>query len=141
MGLLKFKRYKAKMFNDKGEHIKDKWFSNFAKTFEFKNKAFNIKHKDATFFDTKGFFYDTRYYLYNIDNPDPFKLEKKVKPVMDSETYNLMLKTNIAKKLNDISKSGFLDFLKEPKNLIMAVVSLILFYLVSTGQLNSIISG
>jgi hypothetical protein len=129
-----FKIYFAKMFDEKGEHIKDIQIKKFSKIFNFENKSYNIKLKNSSHFDTKGIFWDRRFFIYNISNPDPIILDKKAEPKIEPELYNIMLETETAKKLNNLSKKGFKDLLTL-KNLLIASAIIVGIYLFSTGKL------
>lgn len=141
MGLLGFKVYKAKMFNDKGEFVKHIWFPIYAKNFQWKDKAYLIDIKNASYDDKKGLLWDTRYFYYNISNIMPLILNKNIDSKITPELINIMLKTEIAKKLNDTNKTGVFAFLSKPKNLLIIGIIIVVIYLLSTGKLQSLIGG
>lgn len=141
MGLLNITIHKAKFFNENGEYIKDIKIPKNEKTFEFNGGSYNVKRKDISYFEKKGVLYNTRFYFYNEKNCDPFVLKSNPAIALSPSMYNTMLKTKIAKDLNDVNKKGIFDMFKDPKILIGGLVVLIFIYLASTGQLQTLIRG
>lgn len=134
MGLLGFKLYYAKIFDENGQFVKNIWFPKFEKTFKYKSKSYNVKTKEASYYDAKGLLWDNRYYIYNISNPDPILLDKKAEPIIDPEMYNIQLENQTAKKLNDLAKGSWfknLDF----KTVITIGAVVVGAYLLLTGKL------
>ncbi|MFW6129931.1 MAG: hypothetical protein ACOC56_02030 [Atribacterota bacterium] len=134
MGLVTL--YFAKMYDEKGKHIKDIHFDNFKNTFKFKNRSYNIRRKEGSYFFKKGILIDKVFYQYNISNTEPFILEKKPTHTnISPEDYNTMLESKITKDLNNLAKRSDLMALLQPKYIIGAIVVLGIIYFASTGQL------
>ena len=94
MSITNVKKRIAVFYDDKGEQLGKKAFSKTSKSFDYAGKSFNIFQDDATFTTTKRWYWDVEQYHYNINNPNPFLLNKKHEPIMDSEMYNIQLKTD-----------------------------------------------
>lgn len=132
MSLTNIKLYYAKIFDEKGQFIKNQRFAPYNNVFSYKNKSYNIILKDISYFDIKGILWTNRYYFYNLSNPNPLILDKKCEPVLSPELYNIMLETTTAQKLNDLSKSKFkLDF----KIILLIGAIIVGGYLLLTGKL------
>jgi len=132
MSLTNIKLYYSKFFDEKGQFIKNQRFAPYSKVFSFKDKSYNVDLRDASYFDSKGILWTNRYFMYNLSNPDPLILNKKMEPIISPEIYNIMLETKTAQKLNDLSKPRFnLNF----KTLIIIGVVIVAGYLLATGKL------
>jgi hypothetical protein len=124
----------AKIWDNNGEFIKNKRFNKNKKSFQLDDKTFNIKTKEGSFYDDNKLFYNRRFYQYNIDCPDPLKINSKVEPLINSTDYNTLLETRHLQKLNDVNKKGLfgnLDF----KTIIAIGAIIVIGYLILTGNL------
>lgn len=130
-----FKLHFAVFFNENGEYITTKYISKTKKKFNYKNKTYNIRRKEASYFERKGIIYDRRYYFYNIGNPDPFKLTKPKKIILDPEQYNTILKTKVMKDLNTV-KNPILQKL-DTKTVIFIIAGIgIIGYIIYNGGIS-----
>lgn len=127
------KRYWAWFYDDRGEFIGKSRFSKYDSKFKFKNKQFNVIRDKATEVKLDYVLWEKRVYQYNINNPNPFILDKKHEPIINSEVYNIHLETKIIKDLNDLSKSG-LSALLTPRNIIIALILIGIITYVATGH-------
>lgn len=132
MGLITL--YYGRIFDEEGKHLTDKFFRKSKNTFEYRDKSFNIKRDNPSYIEDKGLLVDKRYYHYNISCPDPLKLNEKAKPIITPEMYNTQLKTNIAKRLNEVNTSGILDDIGM-KEVLFGLGALVLIYFLLTGGL------
>ena len=123
----------AVFYDDKGEEIGKKSFSKTDKTFKYKGRSYNNYHDEATFTTIKRWYWDIELYHYNINNPNPMVINKKVEPILDSETYNVMLETKVIRDLNNVGAKGLLANIT-PLQIIIGVVILVVVYLFATGQ-------
>lgn len=128
----------ATFYDDKGEYLGKKNFSKKAKNFEYgtsKNKGLYNVILNASFRETSIFplLWKRRTYFYNISNSNPLVLNKKAEPLLSPEMYFIQIKTEIAKKLNDLAKTGFLEYLT-PRNIIIGIVVLVLLYFIASGK-------
>jgi hypothetical protein len=124
----------AKIWDNNGEFIKNKRFNKNKKSFQLDDKTFNIKTKEGSFYDDNKLFYNRRFYQYNIDCPDPLKINSKVEPLINSTDYNTLLETRHLQKLNDVNKKGLfgnLDF----KTILAIGAIIVVGYLLLTGNL------
>jgi hypothetical protein len=124
----------AKIWDNNGEFIKNKRFNRNKKSFQLDDKTFNIKTKEGSFYDDNKLFYNRRFYQYNIDCPDPLKINSKVEPLINSTDYNTLLETRHLQKLNDVNKKGLfgnLDF----KTILAIGAIIVVGYLLLTGNL------
>lgn len=134
MGLNLFKITYAKIWDEKGEFLKNVKIKPKKKLFNYDDKSFNIKLKDASYYNDNKLFYNRRFYQYNVDCPDPIKINKKVEPLINSDDYNTMLETKQLKKLNELEKKGLfgnLDF----KTILAIGAVIVVGYLILTGNL------
>lgn len=107
MSITAIKKRIAIFYDDKGEQIARKGFSKTANTITYGNRSFNVFHDKASTTLIKRWYWNVEQYHYNINNPNPFMLNKKCEPILDSENYNIQLNTKVARDLNDLSKKGF----------------------------------
>jgi hypothetical protein len=132
MSITNVKKRVAIFYDDKGEQLGKKGFSKVAKTFDYCGNSYNVFADNASFTTIKRWYWDVEQYHYNINNPNPFLLNKKCEPILDSEMYNVQLKTKVARELNDLSKSGLkLDF----KTVLIGLGILVVVYMVLTGAI------
>ena len=131
MSITNIKRRIAVFYDDKGEQIGRKGFSKTAKLVNFQDKAFNVYHEaSSTLY--KRWYWDINQYHYNINNPNPLILNKKCEPVLDSEVYNVQLKTKVMRDLNDLAKGNFNI---SPKMIIICVIIIAVAYMIATKQI------
>lgn len=126
--------YYGRFFDEEGKHLDDKFFRKSNDTFEYSGKAYNIKRDCPTYTEKKGLLINKRYYYYNISNSDPIKINKKVEPIIDPQMYNIQLKNNIAKKLNEVNTTGLLDKIGI-KEILIGLGAIALIILLLTGNL------
>jgi hypothetical protein len=134
MSITNVKKRIACFYDDKGEFLSKKGFSKTAKTFDYDGKSYNIYQDDATATKVKRWYWDLEEYHYNINNPNPMLLNKKAEPILDSEMYNIQLKTKVARDLNDLSKKGLfanLDF----KTAMVILIVIVVIYMLATGKI------
>ena len=134
MGLNLWQWTYAKIWDNNGEIFKNVRINKHKKQFNVGDKSFNIKTKEGSYYNDNKLFYNRRFYQYNIDCPDPLKLNEKVEPLINSTDYNTLLETKHLKSLNDINKGNWfknLDF----KTIIAVVGAVVVLYLLATGQL------
>lgn len=122
-------------YDDKGEYIGKKGFSKTDKSFDFAQGSFNVVPEKVTYTEVKRWYWDVHIYHYNINNPNPFNFSKKVEPIMDAELYNIMLKTKIARDLNDLAKGNRWDWLNF-KTIAIAAVIIGILYALFQGKLH-----
>lgn len=132
MSITGIKKRIACFLDDKGEFIGKKSFSNTQETFDYGNKSYNVFHKLQSYVIIKRWYWDLEIYFYNINNPNPLILNKKLEPVLSSEMYNIQLKTKVARDLNNLAGGFKLDF----KTIMIGLAILIVVYLIATGKIN-----
>lgn len=133
MAILPIKLRYAYFYDDKGEYLGRTKFSKWNPTLRYKNKAYNVLEQDATKTLIKGWFWDKEIYQFNINNPNPFLLDKKHEPVMNSEVYNAQLETKVIKDLNDLSNDSFMKYLT-PQNIILFIAVIVIAYYLLSGH-------
>lgn len=118
------KLYYAKFFDERGEYITDKIFRKYNETFKFKNRRYNIELKEGSYYEVSSIplLLKKRYYFYNLSNSNPIKLDKKGEPIINPNIYNTIIESEEAKKLNNLHKGTLMNFLSEPKNIIILVI-------------------
>lgn len=132
-----FKQYYAKIFDSRGEFLKNKNFSKYDTTFKFRNRRFNVNAQKGSFYEvtTIPFLLKKRYYFYNYDNPDPLILQKNVEPLINPELYNTIIENEEAKKLNNLHKKNLLNMI-DPKIIIGVLIALgVGIYLLQGGSI------
>lgn len=75
-----------------------------------------------------------RTYTYNIDNPFPFRFDKKGEPIINPKLLKIHLETKVAQDLNDLPKKGFLSKLLTPRNIAIALALVVVIWYVSTHK-------
>lgn len=131
------KLFYGKIFNDRGEFLKNQYFKKYEPTFKFKSKRYNINLQKGSFYEVTSipFILKKRFYFYNINNPDPLCLDKKVEPIMNPDLYNTIIENEEAKKLNNLHKKNLLSFL-EPQHIIIILIALgVGIYLLQGGSI------
>lgn len=132
-----FKQYYGKFFDSNGEFIGNKKFKRTDEHFKYKNRRYNNKPQKASYYEVTAIplILKKRYYFYNIEISDPILMNKQYKPIIEPELYNLMIETEQAKKLNDLSKKGLLTLL-DPKIIIGILIGLgLLAYFLQGGSI------
>lgn len=132
MNITGIKNYWAYFYNDRGEYVGRKSFSQKERTFKYGNRSYNIILKEGTETKFDYFLWERRIYYYNINNPNPIKMDKKAEPILDAEVYNQFLETKVIKDLNDIS-SGLGQYLT-PRNIIIGIIIIGVLIYVGTGH-------
>lgn len=104
------KLFYAKFFDEKGDFIGNKKFNKFDSSFKFKKRRYNIERQKGSYYETSSipFILFKRFYIYNINNSNPIKLDKKSEPIIEPEIYNTIIESEEAKKLNNLHNKGFL---------------------------------
>lgn len=135
MGLrLMIKRYGV-LYDNRGEELKKIRFKANDTTFKYKERQFNIEENKLSVFKIKGLLFDYYYYFYNIDCPSGFLFDKRKSVIIDSETYNIMLETKLAKQLNDLSKFNLSDYITFTNIVIVCAVIGVIWYFASGGTI------
>lgn len=133
MGLIWFlKLKKAKMFDDKGEFVENVLFSAKETTFKYRKGSYVIDLNCPSYFDDTNYLWDTRYFFYNIGNPSPKILSKKEQPIINADVFNVIMETDIMRKLNELSKDGLQKYLTF-RNIIIVVGGILVYYYISTN--------
>jgi hypothetical protein len=133
MNLTGITLYRAMLYDDAGEHVTTVKFKRNDKTFTHKKRTYNIMLDKATQFTEENLLFEKRFFQYNINNPNPFLLNKKAEPIVDAEVYKIQLETKILKDLNDLSKGG-LAALLTPRNIIIGLIVIGVLVYLSTGH-------
>lgn len=104
------KLFYAKFFDARGDFIGNKRFKKFESTFKYKNRRYNVEMQKGSYYETTTipFILFKRFYIYNLEDPNPIKLDKKSKPILEPEIYNTIIESEEAKKLNNLHKKGLL---------------------------------
>jgi hypothetical protein len=123
---------KAIIYDKKGNWYKTVNITHKHNFFYVKDRAYNII-LEGSYFRIKGVLWNTDYYFYNIDNANPYIFDKNGLPVLNTILYNVNLKTEVAKKLNDANKYGWLSELMTPRNIIIGIILIAVIYYFSTG--------
>jgi hypothetical protein len=133
MSITGIKRRVACFYDDKGEFLGKKGFNKKASLLDYKDRSYNVLQTGVTSTPVKRWYWDLEQYHYNINNPNPLNLSKRVEPILSSEMYNIQLKTKVARDLNDLAKPGFkFDF----KTVMIIVAILAVIYALSTGAID-----
>jgi len=133
MVITDIKKYYALIFDKKGNYLKKIKINRKDSTFKYGNKRYNIILNDVSWFKRKTILFNHYYYFYNINNPMPLNILSNIEPVMDSELYNIMLDTKVAKDLNNLPFSFNMDMLKNPKIIFIIIIIVIAIIYFSTG--------
>jgi len=134
MGLRLWVSTYGKIWDNNGELIRNKKFNKNKKSFQVEDKTYNIDTQNGSYFDDNKFFYNRRFYQYNVDTPDPIKMNKKIEPLINATDYNTLIETKHLQKLNDVNKKGLfgnLDF----KTILAIGAVIVAGYLMLTGNL------
>ena len=127
-------KHYALFFQDDGTYIGKTKVKFTEPTFIYSNRSYNFKPDICSKIKLTRFFSTHKFYLYNINNPDPYLLNKVPSPVMDSRVYKSTLENKLVEELNNLSKSGFLEWLMQPKVLITILVIGVIIWYFATGQ-------
>lgn len=133
MSITQIVRRIAYFYDDKGRFVGKKTFRKTDSLITFQGRKFNVNY-NATWTYFNRWYWDLEVYQYNLNNPDPFLLNKKCQPLMSSEQYNIQLETKVARDLNDLAKGNFLANLNWTYILIGLGV-IIALYLLATHQI------
>lgn len=133
MSITQIVRRIAYFYDDKGRFVGKKTFRKTDSLITFQGRKYNINY-NATWTYFNRWYWDLEVYQYSLNNPDPFLLNKKGEPLMNSEQYNIQLETKVARDLNDLSKGNFLANLNWKAILIIGGI-LVLAYLLYTKQI------
>lgn len=138
-------RHKAVFFDDNGVCVGQKRLKYSDSTFVFQGRGFNFMPLNSSFFKVVNIFSKTKFYFYNINNPMPLLIKKSIDPVVNSEAYGVFLRTDILKKLNDLSKKNWLSELLTPRNMIIALILIVVIWFFASGhslsELSSVLSN
>lgn len=121
-----FWSYRAFFFDEKADYHGRAKFKKNQSTFKYGKGAYNVDLKNGSYWEDRPLFvplWKRKTYLYPVNSSNPYRLDGKQQPPISPELYNINLETEIAKKLNDLSKKGFSEYLT-PKNIIIALVLL-----------------
>lgn len=127
----------AYFYNSKGIYQGRQKFKKKDTTIEFRKKRYNIDFEDGFVHTEKRALGITKYYkcFYYIGNSNPLRLGAKLEPDLTPELYNTMFTSKVAQDLNNFSKKG-LEFLKDPKIIIMILITIAaIWYFASGGTL------
>lgn len=126
----------AWIIDDKGEPMD---FLNIGKgdTFNYKHGkktgTYNILIKEATMIKANTPFAKRRIFFYNVNNPNPLKLDKKLQPLLTPEQYKIQLETHILSELNNLANDGIGKYLTF-KNILIALIVIAVIIYVATGH-------
>jgi hypothetical protein len=126
------------MFDERGEKHGKKSFKRKDTTFKYGKGSYNIDFQNSTYEEDNPIWlgiWKRRSYFYNTHNSNPIKLDKKAEPPISPELYNINLETEVAKKLNDLSKGKLADFITARNVLIALAAGGVFWYLKSTGKI------
>lgn len=104
MSITGITKLEAAFYDDRGIELGKKSFKSTDKTIEFLDRRFNVKLKEASYTQFRRWYWNKEVYHYNINNPDPLNFEKTVKPIMNSDLYNILFKTQVARQINTPTK-------------------------------------
>jgi hypothetical protein len=108
-------------------------------TLKGRNKSYMVDLKRGSYFLNKGWFIDKKYFFYPIDSPQPLSFENKgVKPILDSDMFNIQLESKVARDLNRLGDKKISDLLTT-KNIIIGSIILFALYLLATGKLTNLV--
>ena len=130
---------KCAIFDDNGKHISTIKVpvgeNRVVVKINGKKRAYNVLRDKATKVRVKKIIDDEDYYFYNINDPMPQSIKKEVTPVIDSETYNIMLEAEVIKKLNSLTSKGLFGNLNPTVVVTVLIIIVVGYYLFSGGSL------
>jgi hypothetical protein len=100
-------------------------------TFSYKENSYNFLPDDCSWFKISNLFIKKKFYIYNIDNPNPYKLNNCPVPILKSDVYKSILENEHIKDLNALN-NGIWIFIRKYWWLILLIIVFI-WYLTS-GQ-------
>lgn len=130
-------KYRAIIFNENGEQVGTVKLDRSKQGFKFKDGQYNIKWDCKTHLKRENFFHKFKYFMYIFNNPDPIEFDNEknnFQTIFNAEQYNVMLETDIARKLNNLV-GGLGQFLTGKNILIMLGVGAVAYYFLSGGTL------
>lgn len=134
-------KHKALFFDNQGHYVGFQKIDYNKSFFKFKNGCYNFLPLKSSYFKLHYWFSTTKYYIYTLGNPSPILLDNKPE-IIDAKAYKSILETDLIKKLNDLSNGGFLDFLKNPKVLIiLLIIGAIIWWLMSGGDTSQVVNA
>jgi hypothetical protein len=137
MGFFK-RKYFAIIFDDNGDFVNCIRFKQKDSTIKFEKRQYNIILDKASHFNRKGLFHDKRFFFYNLNNPNPILINKKIEPIFSSKLYNIMLETKVATDLNNLADGGLGQYLT-PRNIIIGIIVIgVIIYFTSGGTLTTL---
>lgn len=125
-------KYRAIIYNNNGEQIAVIKLNRKENRFRWNNKSYNVDYNHKSFFMRKTFFKKYKYFFYTTESADQLDLSISEKIQFNSELYDIMLETKVAKDLNNLNNNWLknLDF----KTVAIAVIIIAgLLYFVSNG--------
>jgi hypothetical protein len=131
MSITGIKKRIACFYDDKGDYLGSCGFSKTEKHFEYENRRFNVFHDNVTYTKFSRWYWDVEIYHYNINNPNPLDLKKKVEPIFDAEMYNIQIKTEVAKKLNDLANPSWLKNLSFGTIALFVIIAIVGYMLIT----------
>lgn len=130
--------HKALFYDDLGHFVGSKTLKYNEPYFEYGGGVYNFLPEKSTFFKLRTLFKTTKYYQYNIHDPMPLLLDKKLSPVIHPTTYKTILDSDLVKKLNP-KKLNLWDLIGGWKGLIIIIIILgLLYYFTNGGSLTSV---
>lgn len=128
-------KYRAIIYNSVGAHVDTIIIDRFDKNFTYKDGLYNVNFDHLSNIKIKTFWNRYKYFSYQMGNPDPINYNNVDNVSMSAQNYNIIFKTEIAKKLNDINENKLLALLK-PKNLIFILIAIVAIgYFISGGTI------
>lgn len=123
----------ACFYDDKGLYVGCKTINYRDYSFKYKGRVYNFVPDRSSFTILSHLiFRKHKLYHYNIYNSNPILFNGDNKPIIDNSVYKRVLDSDLIKKLNT-PKSDFLDFIKNPKFIILFIVGIFALYYFTKG--------
>jgi hypothetical protein len=121
-------KHYAIFWNDNGVYVGSKKIDFKENIFSYGKRSYNFKPDESSFFKIGAFFRAKKIYQYNINNPDPIRLNKMPTPIMDAKVFQAIHENDLVIQLNALANGGFWEFIKSYWWLIILGLIIIIYF-------------
>lgn len=123
------------IFFNNGQQVGSKSLKFTEPYFEFAGGIYNFLPQFSSYHKVTKIIKSVKYYLYQVGNPMPLVISTPVIPVINAQTYSVILKSDLVKKLNPGS-ANLWDLIGGWKGLIIGLIIIgVIVYFMNGGSL------
>lgn len=131
-----FNTKRAFFFDARKEQHGKKGFKKHQKIIKYGTGAYNIDLRASYWEDNPlPILWKRRTYYYNTEHSNPLFLGTEAAPIISPELYNINLKAEAAKKLNDLAKKTIFDFINPKVMILIGLLIVAIIYLTRSGTI------